>query len=66
MLSAFARHSRTDLAVSVAGDLEVDGHHSVEDRLMSRSFCSGVPMVTRRQPSKSGVAEKSRTSTPCS
>ena len=31
MLSAFARHSRTDLAVSVAGDLEVDGHHSVED-----------------------------------
>ena len=31
MLSAFARHSRMDLAVSVAGDLEVDGHHSVED-----------------------------------
>ena len=31
MLSAFARHSRTDLAVSVAGDLEVDGHHTVED-----------------------------------
>ena len=31
MLSAFARHSRMDLAVSVEGDLEVDGHHSVED-----------------------------------
>ena len=31
MLSALARHSRMDLAVRVAGDLEVDGHHSVED-----------------------------------
>ena len=31
MLSAFARHSRMDLAVSVEGDLEVDGHHTVED-----------------------------------
>ena len=31
MLSAFARHSGMDLAVCVAGDLEVDGHHSVED-----------------------------------
>ena len=31
MLDAFARHSRMDLAVSVEGDLEVDGHHSVED-----------------------------------
>lgn len=31
MLDAFARHSRIDLAVRVAGDLQVDGHHSVED-----------------------------------
>ena len=31
MLDAFARHSRIDLTVRVAGDLQVDGHHSVED-----------------------------------
>lgn len=31
MLDAFARHGLFDLAVSVRGDLRVDGHHSVED-----------------------------------
>lgn len=31
MLAAFGRHGRFDLVVSVQDDLEVDGHHSVED-----------------------------------
>lgn len=31
MLDAFARHGFFDLTVSVKGDLNVDGHHSVED-----------------------------------
>lgn len=31
MLTAFARHSRIDLSVRVTGDLQVDGHHTVED-----------------------------------
>lgn len=31
MLSSFARHAFIDLKVSVRGDLNVDGHHSVED-----------------------------------
>jgi len=31
MLSAFARHGFFDLDVKVKGDLNVDGHHSVED-----------------------------------
>lgn len=31
MLDAFARHGLFDLEVSLKGDLEVDGHHSVED-----------------------------------
>lgn len=31
MLTAFARHGLFDLKVRVKGDLEVDGHHSVED-----------------------------------
>lgn len=31
MLTAFARHGLIDLAVTCSGDVEVDGHHSVED-----------------------------------
>ena len=31
MLNAFARHGLFDLTVDVKGDLDVDGHHSVED-----------------------------------
>ena len=31
MLCAFGRHGLFDLTVRVKGDLEVDGHHSVED-----------------------------------
>ena len=31
MLNSFAKHSFIDFEVKVKGDLEVDGHHSVED-----------------------------------
>ena len=31
MLALFARHGALDLRLSVKGDLNVDGHHSVED-----------------------------------
>lgn len=31
MLEGFAKHGFFDLAVSVTGDLDVDGHHTVED-----------------------------------
>ncbi|MCQ2495046.1 MAG: imidazoleglycerol-phosphate dehydratase HisB [Lachnospiraceae bacterium] len=31
MLNSFAKHSFIDLEVKVNGDLQVDGHHSVED-----------------------------------
>ncbi|MCR5322392.1 MAG: imidazoleglycerol-phosphate dehydratase HisB [Lachnospiraceae bacterium] len=31
MLTSFAKHAFIDLTVKVEGDLEVDGHHSVED-----------------------------------
>ena len=31
MLTALARHSGIDLEVDTAGDLHIDGHHSVED-----------------------------------
>ena len=31
MLDAFARHGVFDLTVAAAGDIEIDGHHTVED-----------------------------------
>jgi imidazoleglycerol-phosphate dehydratase len=31
MLDAFARHGLFDLEVKAAGDIEIDGHHTVED-----------------------------------
>lgn len=31
MLDAFARHGLFDLKVEAAGDIEIDGHHTVED-----------------------------------
>jgi imidazoleglycerol-phosphate dehydratase len=31
MLDAFARHGVFDLEVTAAGDIEIDGHHTVED-----------------------------------
>lgn len=31
MLDAFARHGFFDLSVHVKGDLEVDGHHTIEE-----------------------------------
>ena len=31
MLDGFARHGLFDLSVSVDGDLDVDGHHTIED-----------------------------------
>ena len=31
MLTLFAHHGRFDLTVACRGDVEVDGHHSVED-----------------------------------
>lgn len=40
MLTAFGRHGLFNLSVRVAGDLEVDGHHSVEDAgiVMGQAF----------------------------
>ncbi|WP_371918812.1 imidazoleglycerol-phosphate dehydratase, partial [Pseudomonas sp. GW460-C8] len=31
MLTTLARHSGMDLRVTTTGDLQIDGHHSVED-----------------------------------
>lgn len=44
MLCAFGRHGLFDLDVEVKGDLEVDGHHSVEDAgiVLGRAFAEAV------------------------
>ena len=44
MLCSFGRHGLFDLDVAVKGDLEVDGHHSVEDAgiVLGRAFAEAV------------------------
>ena len=44
MLTAFGRHGLFDLSVEVRGDLEVDGHHSVEDAgiVLGRVFAQAL------------------------
>lgn len=44
MLQAFGRHGLFDLRVSVDGDLQVDGHHSVEDAgiVLGRAFSQAL------------------------
>ncbi len=44
MLAAFGRHGLFDLAVHAKGDLEVDGHHTVEDVgiVMGRAFAQAL------------------------
>ena len=42
MLNLFAAHGHFDLTVNCAGDLEVDGHHSVEDI----GICLGAAIKT--------------------
>ena len=44
MLTAFGRHGLFDLQVRCKGDLEVDGHHSVEDTgiVMGQAFAQAL------------------------
>lgn len=44
MLAAFARHGLFDLRLSAKGDLEVDGHHTVEDCgiVLGRAFSQAI------------------------
>lgn len=44
MLTAFGRHGLFDLSVEVKGDLEVDGHHSIEDAgiVLGRVFAQAL------------------------
>ena len=46
MLSAVAKHGLFDLTVRVKGDLEVDGHHTVEDTGIVLGAAIAVAAVT--------------------
>jgi imidazoleglycerol-phosphate dehydratase len=39
MLDAFTMHSSFDISINVKGDLEVDGHHTVEDTGIALGLC---------------------------
>lgn len=44
MLCGFARHGLFDISLNVKGDLEVDGHHTVEDTgiVLGQAFCEAI------------------------
>jgi imidazoleglycerol-phosphate dehydratase len=58
MLDGFARHGLFDLSVSVDGDLDVDGHHTIEDTgivlgtaIRGSRRQTGHPPLRRQNPS---------------
>ena len=51
MLDGFARHGLFDLSVSVDGDLDVDGHHTIEDTGIVLGTATGHPPLRRQNPS---------------
>lgn len=50
MLSAFSLHSGFDLNVKVKGDLEVDGHHTVEDTgiVLGKAFAKAMSAADKK------------------
>ena len=60
MLDAFARHGLFDLALQARGDVEVDGHHTVEDvglalGLAFKAFARALDTATSIDPRVQGV-----------
>lgn len=50
MLDGFARHGLFDLSVSVDGDLDVDGHHTIEDTGIVLGTAIREASATNRHP----------------
>ena len=57
MLDLFARHGLFDLEVSCAGDLHIDGHHSVEDIAITlgQAFAEAVGRQERHREVRRGL-----------
>lgn len=56
MLDALARFSLIDIGGSVKGDLEVDGHHTVEDCAFALGSCLRLALGDMRGISRSGFS----------
>ncbi|MBN2573133.1 MAG: imidazoleglycerol-phosphate dehydratase HisB [Deltaproteobacteria bacterium] len=56
MLDAFGRHSLLDLTVAARGDIEVDGHHTVEDTGICLGQAVREALADRRGISRYGDA----------
>ncbi|MDX6751356.1 imidazoleglycerol-phosphate dehydratase HisB [Geminicoccaceae bacterium 1502E] len=56
MLSALAKHSRIDIALSCEGDLEVDDHHTVEDCAITLGMALDAALGERRGIRRFGTA----------
>ncbi len=54
MLELFARHGAFDLALAVAGDLDVDQHHTVEDVGIALGEAVSSALRTRRGINRAG------------
>jgi imidazoleglycerol-phosphate dehydratase len=48
MLEAFARHGRFDLTLKARGDVEIDGHHTVEDTGLALGDAFGKALGDKR------------------
>lgn len=56
MLNALARHGRFDLAVTAAGDLHIDEHHTVEDVGLALGRALGQALGDRKGITRMGHA----------
>lgn len=56
MLTALSKHSLIDLAVTTSGDVEVDGHHSIEDTAIAIGQGIGSALGDKRGISRFGDA----------
>jgi imidazoleglycerol-phosphate dehydratase len=54
MLELFARHSGVDLSMRVAGDLDVDAHHTVEDAGIAVGEAVGRALGSKRGINRAG------------
>ncbi|WCC80845.1 imidazoleglycerol-phosphate dehydratase HisB [Cutibacterium equinum] len=56
MLTALAKHSGIDMTITTTGDVEIDGHHSVEDTAIALGQALGQALGDKRGITRFGDA----------